>query len=192
MICMNTILVILGLFILGTGIYLRVGKEIPPVLDVLSSYLTIMIWFGLLLVVFGVIGYCAACGGCFLFIYVLVITLCTVCCLIALIATIVGFFAVKKEVVLDVIDNGTMTIVESEEYAEQWKEIQDKMKCCGYKGVAETGSYCTEDSVDCRSIFLDLLNNYIVKAIIVTLITFIVVLLLNIGSCSALKNDCTR
>ena len=52
MICMNTILVILGLFILGTGIYLRVGKDIPPVLDVLSGYLTMMIWFGAALVVF--------------------------------------------------------------------------------------------------------------------------------------------
>lgn len=190
MICMNTILVILGLFILGAGLYLSVGKGIPPVLDVMSRYLTVITWFGVALVVFGVLGYCAACGGCFLFVYVLVITLCTVCCLIALIGTIVGFFALKNEAFLDQIDNSTMTIVESEEYAEQWKEIQDKMKCCGYKGVAETGSSCTEESVDCRNTFLELLNKYIVRAIIVALITFIVVLLLNIGSCSILKNDC--
>ena len=51
LVCMNVILLLIGLFVTGASIYLSFGKDIPPVIQQLSSYVGMAIVFGVILIV---------------------------------------------------------------------------------------------------------------------------------------------
>ena len=197
MICMNVILLILGIAVFGCGIYLSVGKEIPPVFASLTEYLGMAIAFGVALIIFSILGFCAACGGCFLFVYAVVITLCSVFCIVMTIVLLVLFFTIKGQgdssPIIEFIDNSTLTIIETPEYAETWKSIQDNLNCCGYEGVEKTGDQCLEATyVDCRDGLFTVITDYSLFGAIAMLVVTIVLLILNCASCVRLKSGCSN
>lgn len=197
MICMNVILLILGIAVLGCGIYLSVGTEIPPVFKSLTDYLGMAIAFGVALIVFAILGFCAACGGCFLFVYAVVITICSIFCIVMTVVLLVLFFTIKGQddsnAIVDFIDNSTLIMIETPDYAESWKTIQDSLKCCGYEGVGKTGAQCVEATyVDCRDSLFEIITEYSLTGAIIMLVVTIVLLILNCASCLRLKSGCSN
>lgn len=192
LICMNVILLLIGLFVTGAAIYLSFGKDIPPVIQQLSGYIGMAIIFGVILIVFSVIGFCASCGGCFLFIYALVITVCSIFCIVITVVLAITFFAVKggseENSIIRTVDNITIQFVESPDSAEAWKALQDSLKCCGYMGYGLTGDACATDFTDCRALIMDTVAQYNQIALIISAVITLVILILNCSSCHFLKN----
>ena len=192
LVCMNVILLLIGLFVTGASIYLSFGKDIPPVIQQLSSYVGMAIIFGVILIVFAVIGFCASCGGCFLFIYSLIITVCSIFCLVVTIILAVTFFTIKGDnqdsEIVRAVDNITIQFVESPDSAVAWKALQDSLGCCGYMGYGLTGDACASEFTDCREMVMTTVIKYNQVALIVAAVITLVILILNCSSCYFLKN----
>ena len=194
LICMNAILLILGAILAGSAIYVMNAKELPPVFEAIKSNCMWLMFGGIALVIFAIVGFCASCGGCLLYLYCIIITLLTIVFLIVDIALFSVFFSIKggKSSTIEFIDNATLSVIQEEDYAEVWKGIQDTVKCCGYNNILETktGEVCTEATpVDCREMLMDACENYCLYAAIVCLVVLIVLLILSCASCKRWKDD---
>ena len=194
LICMNVLLLILGTLLAGSAIYVMNAKELPPVFEVIKSNCMWLMFGGIALVIFAIVGFCASCGGCLLYLYCIIITLLTIVFLIVDIVLFAIFFMIKggKNSAIEFIDNATLTVIQKEDYAEEWKGIQDTLKCCGYNNVVETrtGDVCTEASfVDCKEMLVTACENYSLYAAIVCFVVLIVLLILSCASCKRWKDD---
>lgn len=194
LICMNVLLFILGAILAGSAIYVMNAKELPPVFEAIKSNCMWLMFGGIALVIFAIVGFCASCGGCLLYLYCIIITLLTIVFLIVDIALFSVFFSIKggKSSTIEFIDNATLSVIQEEDYAEVWKGIQDTVKCCGYNNILETktGEVCTEATpVDCREMLMDACENYCLYAAIVCLVVLIVLLILSCASCKRWKDD---
>ena len=199
LICMNVLLLILGALVAGFAFYVMYAKDVPPVFEIIKSNCLLMMFGGIALVIFAIVGFCASCGGCILYLYCIIITLLTVVFLVIDIVLFVIFTDIKtnKISIIDQIDNGTITVITNPDYAEEWKSIQDNFKCCGYNNIIETrtGDVCpvsevTESPVvDCKALLIDACSDYSLYAAIVCLVVFIVLLILTWSSCKRWKDD---
>ena len=194
LICMNVLLLILGAILAGSAIYAMNAKELPPVFEGIKSNCMWLMFGGIALVIFAIVGFCASCGGCLLYLYCIIITLLSIVFLIVDIALFVVFFCIKggNSLTIESIDNATLSVIQKENYTEEWKGIQDTLKCCGYNNILETktGKFCTEATpVDCKEMFINACENYSLYAAIVCLVVLIVLLILSCASCKRWKDD---
>lgn len=195
---MNVVLIVLGLVVVGFTVYLNKVEDIPPVLSSLSGLMGVGYMLGGLLVVFGIIGICASYGGCLLYLYSILITILSIVCVVATIAIIVITVGMKlkesgNSVIIDKVDNITMSYVTNEANAESWKNMQNALKCCGYTSLEETGDLCVAPKgPDCRELIFEQLEKYCLAATIVVLIVTIFVLIINCATCARCKSDCNN
>ena len=100
MVCMNVLLLVLAILAGAGCVYITNSKDVPPVVESLKGYTTMVMVVCVFVAVFAILGLCASCGGCFLFFYAVVMNIISLACIIVSIAFIALFVMSKKVVVL--------------------------------------------------------------------------------------------
>ena len=104
MVCMNVLLLVLAI-IAGVGaMYITKAKDIPPVVESIKGYTTMVMVVCVFVGIFAILGLCASCGGCFLFFYAIFMNIISLGCIILSIALVILFFMSKKVGLLGVYD----------------------------------------------------------------------------------------
>lgn len=72
-----------------------------------------------------------------------------------------------------------------------WINYQDAAKCCGYKELYQTGKECASaEAVDCRSILINLLSQYLMWTMISMLVITVVIVIITCAANARMKSDC--
>lgn len=201
LITLNVVLIALACVLLGSVIYMgRDNAELPPFMEALKDYQTLMIWVAIVLFLMGILGVCASFGGCLLLFYTVAITLVTLVCIALLGLVIYAFYMTKAKpeesnFVLDLVDNTTMEFVTAEKNAEAWKKMQEGLECCGYNGIAKTHEEnCNpaQPKQDCRDHVLGALTQYILNTVIAMAVITVLVIAINCASCKAMSSFCSN
>lgn len=90
--------------------------------------------------------------------------------------------------VFELIDRVTLEYIGKEENAENWKNYQKLMNCCGFKGEGKTGELCQQPDVkDCRVDMISVFSDYLLYVCIVLCVLTIVIYIISCSSNRYLK-----
>ncbi|KAK8794776.1 hypothetical protein WA158_001757 [Blastocystis sp. Blastoise] len=188
----NVILLVLSIVVLGISIYMYAGNSLPFA-DSLTPYLMTIIILSVVTGIFALLGICASFEGCWLWVYSIVVTILLVCCVAVTVGLIIIYYMMSSDddtyEFIETIDKQASVYIE--EYKNEWVDIQNQLKCCGYGKIGKTGSSCIEERVgqDCRQMLFSFCETYCFGSAIGFII---VTILLAINCVAACKLWCTK
>ena len=196
-ILLNCILLLLGVCMLISTIYVMNDTTFMPVAKELPFVWEIAILASIALVILSVFGFGASCGGCTLYFYLMIALLLNILLFAGSIAAFLVFFAMKTPTsengIAHLVNTTIASWVEDPYAATAWKKIQDLMKCCGYYGHQQTGFSCLSTLyTDCSGGIFELITNGSLFGGISVAVMVLVLLVMNCVTCRMLKTGSDR
>lgn len=196
-ILLNCILLLLGVCMLISTIYVMNDTTFIPVAKELPSVWEIAILASIALVILSVFGFGASCGGCTLYFYLMITLLLNILLFAGSIAAFLVFFALKTPTsengIAHLVNTTIARWVEDPYAATDWKRIQDSMKCCGYYEHQQTGFSCLSTLyTDCSGGIFELITKGSLFGGIGVAVMVLVLLAMNCVTCRMLKTESGR
>ena len=196
-ILLNCILLLLGVCMLISTIYVMNDTTFMPVAKELPFVWEIAILASIALVILSVFGFGASCGGCTLYFYLMIALLLNILLFAGSIAAFLVFFSLKTPTsengIAHLVNTTIASWVEDPYAATDWKKIQDLMKCCGYYGHQQTGFSCLSTLyTDCSGGIFELITNGSLFGGIGVAVMVLVLLAMNCVTCRMLKTESDR
>lgn len=189
----NVLLCLLGLLVAGVAAYIKFGGSIPipEIESLLTPYITLLIIVGIVILIVGLLGWCASAGGCWLWIYSTLIFICFVVGLAITVLVFILVFIIKsgsslQETVMNAVAEAVSRLIEADE--KNWIAVEELFKCCGYEGVNTSyiGDICNsanETMANCKDVLFSYASTYLIWIGLVFVVIEIVLLILVCSSC---------